>query len=84
MIRDFPRCPSGSPEKQGRLPYYKGMKAHIGVEAESNLAHTLMTTVVNAHDNTKAQRLLHDQETDVFADSGYRGVEKREAAKDLQ
>jgi IS5 family transposase len=64
--------------------YHFGMKAHIGVDAESGLVHTLVTTAANVHDVTQAQDLLHGEETDVFADSGYRGVEKREEAKDLQ
>ena len=42
-----------------------------------------VTTAANVHDVTQAQNLLHGEETDVFADSGYRGVEKREEAKDL-
>jgi IS5 family transposase len=40
--------------------------------------HTLVTTAGSVHDVTQAQDLLHGEETDVFADSGYRGVEKRE------
>ena len=61
------------------------MKAHIGVDAESGLVHTLVTTAANVHDVTQAhQDLLHGEETDVFADSGYRVVEKREEANDLQ
>ena len=40
--------------------------------------HSVTTTAANAHDITQAHALLHGQETDVFADSGYRGVEKRE------
>ena len=38
----------------------------------------MATTAANAHDVTQAHALLHGEETDVFADSGYRGVEKRE------
>jgi IS5 family transposase len=38
---------------------------------------------VNAHDITQAHALLHGEETDVFADSGYRGVEKREEIQAL-
>jgi IS5 family transposase len=63
--------------------YHFGMKAHIGVDAESGLVHTLVTTAANVHDLTQAQDLLHGEETDVFADSGYRGLEKREDAKDM-
>ena len=51
------------------------MKAHIGVDAESGLVHTVTTTAANAHDVTQAHALLHGQEEVVFADSGYRGVE---------
>jgi transposase, IS5 family len=54
------------------------MKAHAGVDADSGLVHSVATTAANAHDVTQAHALLHGQETDVFADSGYRGVEKRE------
>jgi len=36
------------------------------------------TTAANAHDITQAHALLHGEETDVFADSGYRGLEKQE------
>jgi IS5 family transposase len=54
------------------------MKAHIGVDADSGLVHTVTTTAANAHDITQAANLLHGEETDVFADSGYRGVDKRE------
>ena len=32
----------------------------------------------NVHDVTQAQALLHGDETDVFGDAGYQGVEKRE------
>ena len=64
--------------------HHLGMKAYIGVDAESGLVRTLLTTAANDHDVTQAQNPLHGEETDIFADSGYRGVEKREEAKDLQ
>jgi IS5 family transposase len=54
------------------------MKAHIGSDADQGLVHSVATTAANAHDITQAHALLHGEETDVFADSGYRGVEKRE------
>jgi IS5 family transposase len=54
------------------------MKAHIGVDADSGLVHTVVGTAANAHDVTQASALLHGEESDVFADSGYRGVHKRE------
>jgi IS5 family transposase len=59
------------------------MKAHIGVDADSGLVHTIATTPANAHDVTQTTDLLHGQETDVFGDSGYRGIDQREEAKNL-
>lgn len=58
--------------------WHFGMKAHAGVDAASGLVHSVATTAANAHDVTQAHALLHGQERDVFSDSGYRGVEKRE------
>jgi transposase, IS5 family len=58
--------------------YYFGMKAHIGTDVESGLVHTVTTTAANAHDVTEAHKLLHGDETAVFGDSGYRGLEKRD------
>ncbi|NUX98839.1 IS5 family transposase [Paraburkholderia youngii] len=57
--------------------WYFGMKAHIGVDAESGLVHTVVGTAANVHDITEAHALLHGQETDVYADAGYQGIEKR-------
>jgi IS5 family transposase len=54
------------------------MKAHIGVEADSGLAHTVMTTAANADDSTQAAALLYGQKNVVFGDPGYQGVHKRE------
>ena len=62
--------------KKGQQWYF-GMKAHIGVDAASGLTHTLIGTAANAGDVTQAQALLHGDETDVFGDAGYQGVEKR-------
>ena len=45
---------------------------------DSGLVHTVTTTPANEHDVTQAIHLLHGQEIDVFADAGYRGVDKRE------
>lgn len=54
------------------------MKGHAGVDADSGLVHRVTTTAANAHGVNQASELLHGEEADVFADSGYRGVEKRE------
>ncbi|MGF6812442.1 IS5 family transposase [Paraburkholderia sp. Clong3] len=57
--------------------WYFGMKMHIGVDADSGLVHTVLGTAANVHDINVAQALLHGKETDVYADAGYQGIEKR-------
>jgi IS5 family transposase len=77
------RGPQMNQTKKGNQ-YYFGTKAHIGVDAESGSVHTLLTTPVTTHDITQAQELHHGQETNVFANSGSRGIEKREETKNVQ
>ena len=58
--------------------WHFGMKAHIGVDKESGLVHTLTTTAANVSDVSQTPALLHGQESAVWADAGYVGVQKRE------
>ncbi len=58
--------------------WHFGMKAHIGVDVDSGLIHTVVTTAAHVSDVTQAHALLHGEETTVFGDAGYQGVEKRE------
>jgi IS5 family transposase len=73
-------CGTRDPEmhqtKKGNQWYF-GMKAHVGVDAESGLVHSVIGTAANVHDINAAEALLHGQETDVYADAGYQGIEKR-------
>ena len=62
--------------------WYFGMKAHIGVDADSGLVHTVRGTSGNVSDVVEANSLLHGHETDVFADAGYQGAHKRPDAKE--
>lgn len=64
--------------------WYFGMKAHIGVDAESGLVHTLTGTAANVADVTETGNLLHGDETTVFADAGYVGADKRDELKDRE
>jgi IS5 family transposase len=57
--------------------WYFGMKAHIGVDADTGVVHTLVTTPANTSDVTQAHNLLHGEEKVVFGDAGYQGVEVR-------
>ena len=57
--------------------WYFGMKAHIGVDADSGLVHTVTTTAANEADVEQVADLLHGKEQEVWADSGYRGAHNR-------
>ncbi len=56
--------------------WHFGMKAHIGVDAETGLTHSVRTTPANTHDLREAGALLHGGEAEVWGDSGYRGIER--------
>ena len=71
------RDPEMHQTKKGNQWYF-GMKVHIGVDSESGLIHSVETTAAHVHDLTPAADLLHGEETVVYADAGYQGIEKRE------
>jgi IS5 family transposase len=77
------RDPEMHQTKKGNLWHF-GMKAHIGVDAESGLTHTLVTTPANTADVSVAHDLLHGDEKLVFGDAGYQGVDKRDAQKKVK
>jgi transposase, IS5 family len=76
------RDPEMHQTKKGNQWHF-GMKAHIGVDADSGLVHTVVGTAANVNDVTQAHALVHGEESDVFADSGYQGVGKREETQEI-
>jgi IS5 family transposase len=70
------RDPEMHSSKKGRQWHF-GMKAHIGVDADSGLVHTVRGTAGHVADVTEGNSLLHGDETVVFADAGYQGADKR-------
>lgn len=74
------RDPEMKQSKKGGQWYF-GMKAHIGVDVDSGLVHTVRGTAGSVHDVTEANSLLHGEETVAFGDAGYQGVDKRPDAK---
>lgn len=58
------------------------MKAHIGVDAQSGMVHTVIGSSGNVSVITQAQALLHEDEKMAFGDAGYHGVEKREESQE--
>ncbi len=73
------RDPEMHQVKKGNQWHF-GMKAHIGVDAESGLVHTVIGTAANVNDVTQGHGLLHGEESIVFADAGYQGASKRPEA----
>lgn len=64
------RDPEMSSTKKGN-DWYFGMKAHVGVDADSGIVHSLETTTAKTHDSQVWDELLHGKETSVWADKGY-------------
>ena len=77
------RDPEMHQTKKGKQWYF-GMKAHIGVDAESGLAHSVETTAANVSDVVMAHALLHGGEERVWGDAGYQGVGKREENRGVE
>jgi transposase, IS5 family len=76
------RDPEMSQTKKGNQWHF-GMKAHIGVDADSGLVHTVMTTPANESDLEVVDVLLHGKEVVVHADAGYTGAQKRVEGRNL-
>jgi len=74
--QDGKRDPEMHQSKKGNQ-YYFGMKAHIGVDDESGLVHSVVGTAANVADVTQVDQLLHGAETYVSGDAGYTGAAKR-------
>ena len=77
------RDPEMHQTKKGNQWFF-GMKAHIGVDADSGLVHTVTTTAANEADVEQVADLLHGKEQQVWADSGYRGAQNRVNRKGLE
>ena len=63
------RDPEMHQTKKGNQWYF-GMKAHIGVDAESGLVHTVVGTAANVADVTQTGEVLHGEEKTVYLDAG--------------
>ena len=70
--KDKARDPEMHQTKKGNQWYF-GMKAHIGVDSQSKLIHSVAATAANVHDSQMLEDLLHGDETRVWGDSAYAG-----------
>ena len=77
--KDKKRDPDAHQTKKGNTWHF-GYKAHIGVDRDSGLVHTVKATGANVHDVSMTPELLHGEEETVNGDSGYVGAEKRKDA----
>ena len=77
--KDKQRDPDAHQVKKGSAWHF-GYKAHIGVDKDSGLVHTIEVTSANVHDVTMTSQLLTGEEAVVYGDSGYLGADKREDA----
>jgi IS5 family transposase len=66
------RDPERHQTKQGNQWYF-GMKAHIGVDSQTKLIHSVAATAANVHDSQVLPELLHGQETRGWGDAAYSG-----------
>ena len=73
------RDPEARSGKKGNTWHF-GYKAHIGVDEENGLVHTIKATPANEHDVTVMSELLHGKEERAYGDSGYIGAKKRPEA----
>lgn len=70
--KDQQRDPQMRSGKKGNLWYF-GMKAHIGVDSETKLIHSVVVTPGNVHDSRCIGDLLHGNEQQVWGDAAYMG-----------
>ena len=77
--KDKARDPEAKSTKKGNTWHF-GYKAHIGVDKNSELVHTVVGTSANEHDVTQTENLLTGEEETVNGDAGYIGADKRETA----
>jgi len=76
------RDPEMHQSKKGNQWYF-GMKAHIGVDADSGLTHTVVATAGNVSDVSQTESLLHGEEQHLHGDAGYQlGAEREQRLRD--
>jgi IS5 family transposase len=68
--REGKRDPAMTQTKKGNQWYF-GMKAHIGVDDQSGIVHTVVGTTAKDSDMSQFTELLHGEEERVSADRGY-------------
>jgi IS5 family transposase len=66
------RDPEMHQTKKGNQWYF-GMKAHIGVDSQEGIVHSICSTAASVSDVYMLPELLHGDEKKVWGDAGYQG-----------
>ena len=72
--------PDMSSTKEGDAWHF-GMKAHIGVDADMGLVHTVGITTAKGHDISVIDELTREDDRAVFGDKGYANEKMKQAAR---
>jgi IS5 family transposase len=74
--RDSTRDREMKQTKKGNQWYF-GMKAHVGTDSNTGLAHNIVVTDAGVHDSKVIDELLHGEEQAVYGDRAYTSNKKR-------
>jgi IS5 family transposase len=74
--RDNTRDKEMKQTKKGNQWYF-GMKAHVGTDSNTGLAHSIVVTDAGVHDSQVMDELLHGEEQAVYGDRAYTSEKKR-------
>jgi transposase, IS5 family len=75
--RDNTRDKEMKQTKKGNQWYF-GMKAHVGTDSNTGLAHSIVVTDAGVHDSQVMDELLHGEEQVVYGDRAYASKKKKE------
>lgn len=78
--QDKKRDPEMSSTKKGNTWHF-GMKAHISVDAQSGLVHTVGVTTGKTHDAKVFNQLIRENDQAIFGDRGYVNEQLKVAAR---
>jgi IS5 family transposase len=62
--------------------WYFGMKAHVGTDTNTGLAHSIVVTDAGVHDSQVMDELLHGEEQAVYGDKAYTSEKKKKEYED--
>ena len=79
--RDNTRDQEMKQTKKGNQWYF-GMKAHVGTDSKTGLAHSIVVTNAGVHDSQVMDELLHGEEQAIYGDRAYTSEKKKKEYED--